>query len=66
MSLDRYYPFSNPKNFIIIDLPFFTGIFFKMCNYMQLRMYKTPDLETPKYEILKRAADYEVSKLLCV
>lgn len=28
---------------------------------MQLRMYKTPDLETPEYQILKRAADYEVS-----
>ncbi|CAO2822757.1 unnamed protein product [Amaranthus hypochondriacus] len=30
--------------------------------FRQLRMYKTPDLETPKYEILKRAADYEVRK----
>ncbi|KAH9604731.1 hypothetical protein KSS87_013689 [Heliosperma pusillum] len=29
--------------------------------FKQLRMYKTPDLETPKYQILKRAADYEVS-----
>lgn len=28
----------------------------------QLRMYKTPDLETPEYQILKRAADYEVRK----
>lgn len=28
--------------------------------FRQLRMYKTPDLETPKYQILKRAADYEV------
>ncbi|XP_010535883.1 PREDICTED: uncharacterized protein LOC104811045 [Tarenaya hassleriana] len=26
----------------------------------QLRPYKTPDLETPKYQILKRTADYEV------
>uniref|UniRef100_A0A7C9DBW1 SOUL heme-binding protein n=1 Tax=Opuntia streptacantha TaxID=393608 RepID=A0A7C9DBW1_OPUST len=26
----------------------------------QLRIYKTPDLETPKYVILKRTADYEV------
>ncbi|KAK9697767.1 hypothetical protein RND81_08G060100 [Saponaria officinalis] len=30
--------------------------------FKQLRMYKTPDLETPKYQILKRAADYEVRK----
>ncbi|KAL4194661.1 hypothetical protein AMTRI_Chr05g69610 [Amborella trichopoda] len=28
----------------------------------QLRIYKTPDLETPKYEILKRTSDYEVRK----
>lgn len=28
----------------------------------QLRVYKTPDLETPEYQILKRAADYEVRK----
>ncbi|KAL2929382.1 hypothetical protein RDABS01_034793 [Bienertia sinuspersici] len=28
--------------------------------FRQLRMYKTPDLETPKYQILKKAADYEV------
>ncbi|KAJ9538753.1 hypothetical protein OSB04_031486 [Centaurea solstitialis] len=28
----------------------------------QLRIYKTPDLETPKYQILKRAATYEVRK----
>lgn len=28
----------------------------------QLRIYKTPDLETPKYEILKRTADYEVRR----
>ncbi|KAG2718656.1 hypothetical protein I3760_03G229400 [Carya illinoinensis] len=28
----------------------------------QLRIYKTPDLETPKYQILKRTADYEVRK----
>ncbi|XP_020550922.1 uncharacterized protein LOC105166498 [Sesamum indicum] len=26
----------------------------------QLRYYKTPDLETPKYQILKKTADYEV------
>ncbi|MED6132605.1 hypothetical protein PIB30_020615 [Stylosanthes scabra] len=26
----------------------------------QLRIYKTPDLETPKYQILKRTANYEV------
>ncbi|KAJ1435134.1 SOUL heme-binding protein [Sesbania bispinosa] len=26
----------------------------------QLRIYKTPDLESPKYQILKRAANYEV------
>ncbi|KAK9101881.1 hypothetical protein Sjap_019135 [Stephania japonica] len=26
----------------------------------QLRIYKTPDLETPKYRILKRTADYEI------
>ncbi|XP_010688101.2 uncharacterized protein LOC104902117 [Beta vulgaris subsp. vulgaris] len=30
--------------------------------FRQLRMYKTPDLETPEYQILKRAADYEVRK----
>ncbi|XAR66947.1 hypothetical protein NMG60_11013337 [Bertholletia excelsa] len=28
----------------------------------QLRIYKTPDLETPKYQILKRTANYEVRK----
>ncbi|KAI3714770.1 hypothetical protein L6452_21730 [Arctium lappa] len=28
----------------------------------QLRIYKTPDLETPKYHILKRTATYEVRK----
>ncbi|GAB4832915.1 hypothetical protein Ancab_006934 [Ancistrocladus abbreviatus] len=28
----------------------------------QLRIYKTPDLESPKYQILKRATDYEVRK----
>ncbi|XP_050375387.1 uncharacterized protein LOC126792915 [Argentina anserina] len=27
-----------------------------------LRIYKTPDLETPKYEILKRTENYEVRK----
>ncbi|KAE7998812.1 hypothetical protein FH972_003320 [Carpinus fangiana] len=26
----------------------------------QLRIYKTPDLETPRYQILKRTANYEV------
>ncbi|CAL9027951.1 unnamed protein product [Prunus brigantina] len=30
--------------------------------FKQLRYYKTPDLETPKYEILKRTANYEVRK----
>ncbi|XP_074281031.1 uncharacterized protein LOC141605975 [Silene latifolia] len=30
--------------------------------FKQLRIYKTPDLETPKYQILRRAADYEVRK----
>ncbi|KAL8488454.1 hypothetical protein ACS0TY_024649 [Phlomoides rotata] len=30
--------------------------------FKQLRPYKTPDLETPKYQILKRAATYEVRK----
>ncbi|XP_008242705.1 PREDICTED: uncharacterized protein LOC103341005 isoform X1 [Prunus mume] len=30
--------------------------------FTQLRYYKTPDLETPKYEILKRTANYEVRK----
>lgn len=30
--------------------------------FKQLRIYKTPDLETPKYQILKRTADYEVRK----
>ncbi|XP_059074412.1 uncharacterized protein LOC131065253 isoform X2 [Cryptomeria japonica] len=28
----------------------------------QLRIFTTPDLETPKYQILKRTADYEVRK----
>ncbi|XP_047311097.1 uncharacterized protein LOC124914562 [Impatiens glandulifera] len=28
--------------------------------FRQLRIYKTPDLETPKYRILRRTADYEV------
>ncbi|KAI4344073.1 hypothetical protein L6164_011345 [Bauhinia variegata] len=28
--------------------------------FKQLRIYKTPDLETPKYQILKRTANYEV------
>ncbi|MQL98635.1 hypothetical protein Taro_031351 [Colocasia esculenta] len=28
----------------------------------QLRYYKTPDLETPQYQILKRAQNYEVRK----
>lgn len=28
----------------------------------QLRIYKTPDLETPKYQILKRTATYEVRR----
>ncbi|XP_031256187.1 heme-binding-like protein At3g10130, chloroplastic isoform X3 [Pistacia vera] len=28
--------------------------------FKQLRVYKTPDLETPKYQILKRTANYEV------
>lgn len=28
----------------------------------QLRIYKTPDLETPKYQILKRTANYEVRR----
>ncbi|CAF2089787.1 BnaCnng74050D [Brassica napus] len=30
--------------------------------FTQLRVYKTPDLETPKYQILKRTANYEVRK----
>lgn len=30
--------------------------------FKQLRIYKTPDLETPKYQILKRTATYEVRK----
>lgn len=30
--------------------------------FKQLRIYKTPDLETPKFEILKRTASYEVRK----
>ncbi|KAK2982130.1 hypothetical protein RJ640_029647 [Escallonia rubra] len=28
----------------------------------QLRIYKTPDLESPKYQILKKTANYEVRK----
>ncbi|KAK6945037.1 Protein of unknown function DUF2358 [Dillenia turbinata] len=30
--------------------------------FKQLRIYKTPDLETPKYQMLKRTADYEVRR----
>ncbi|KAF3442700.1 hypothetical protein FNV43_RR16617 [Rhamnella rubrinervis] len=30
--------------------------------FKQLRVYKTPDLETPKYQILKRTAHYEARK----
>ncbi|XP_055959771.1 uncharacterized protein LOC126665735 isoform X2 [Mercurialis annua] len=30
--------------------------------FKQLRIYKTPDLETPKYLILRRTANYEVRK----
>ncbi|XP_023530707.1 uncharacterized protein LOC111793169 isoform X1 [Cucurbita pepo subsp. pepo] len=30
--------------------------------FKQLRFYKTPELESPKYEILKRTANYEVRK----
>ncbi|XP_020249279.1 uncharacterized protein LOC109826660 isoform X2 [Asparagus officinalis] len=30
--------------------------------FKQLRFYKTPDLESPKYQILKRTANYEVRK----
>lgn len=30
--------------------------------FKQLRYYKTPELETPKYQILRRAAMYEVRK----
>ncbi|PPR80731.1 hypothetical protein GOBAR_AA39979 [Gossypium barbadense] len=30
--------------------------------FRQLRVYKTPDLETPRYQILKRTANYEVRK----
>ncbi|OMO80904.1 Geminivirus AR1/BR1 coat protein [Corchorus capsularis] len=30
--------------------------------FRQLRIYKTPDLETPEYQILKRTANYEVRK----
>ncbi|TQD83680.1 hypothetical protein C1H46_030755 [Malus baccata] len=30
--------------------------------FKQPRIYKTPDLETPKYDILKRTANYEVRK----
>ncbi|KVH93773.1 Protein of unknown function DUF2358 [Cynara cardunculus var. scolymus] len=33
----------------------------KFCSHL-LRIYKTPDLETPKYQILKRTATYEVRK----
>ncbi|KAF3791883.1 Heme-binding-like protein [Nymphaea thermarum] len=28
----------------------------------QLRIYKTPDLESPKYQVLKRTANYEIRK----
>ncbi|XP_021614793.1 uncharacterized protein LOC110616661 isoform X2 [Manihot esculenta] len=30
--------------------------------FKQLRIYKTPDLETPKYQILKRTGGYEIRK----
>jgi len=29
-------------------------------HFVQLRIYKTPDIETPNYLILKRTAHYEV------
>ncbi|KAI3409314.1 uncharacterized protein J3R85_019492, partial [Psidium guajava] len=32
--------------------------------FRQLRYYKTPELQSPKYQILKRTADYEVRKYL--
>ncbi|XP_030550018.1 uncharacterized protein LOC115754957 [Rhodamnia argentea] len=32
--------------------------------FRQLRYYKTPELQSPKYQILKRMADYEVRKYL--
>lgn len=38
------------------------------CVLLQLRIYKTPDLETPIYQILKRTANYEVvlyANLIC-
>lgn len=31
-----------------------------MLLFVQLRYYKTPELQSPKYQILKRMADYEV------
>lgn len=34
--------------------------------FSQLRVYKTPDLESPKYQILKRTANYEVTYLPCL
>lgn len=33
-------------------------------DILQLRIYKTPDLESPKYQILKRTANYEVNLLI--
>ncbi|KAM2419684.1 hypothetical protein ACFXTH_026237 [Malus domestica] len=61
-------PLSNV--IICIDLDFWDSI--KKSDYFsleglldvfkQLRIYKTRDLETPKYDILKKTANYEVRK----
>ncbi|XP_068343029.1 uncharacterized protein [Pyrus communis] len=62
-------PLSNV--IICIDLDFWDSIkkndYFSLQGllhvFKQLRIYKTPDLETPKYDILKRTANYEVCLL---
>jgi len=33
-------------------------------DILQLRIYKTPDLESPKYQTLKKTANYEVNLLI--
>lgn len=49
---------STNRAFSLVNSEFIVLLFF-----LQLRVYKTPDLETPKYQILKRTANYEVTYL---
>jgi len=51
-------------SFINLYFPFHTLQIFRdsffFLHFAQLRFYKTPDIETPNYLILKRTAHYEV------